>query len=171
MRIPKVLHHPPKKWTFGPKTAKLCPKLTFLAKYRHFGPFGLMAEQKRCQQGAKVDFHYVGIKTFASSQKRPNFAQKWLYWPNIGHFWAILSHAWTKNDASKVFRWFSVIWVPKLLLIPIKIRNFVPKKAKFGQKYDFLVILGQMLAFLAHFVPCPTKKQCKKRWLGGSSVM
>ena len=52
--------------------------------------------------------------------------------------------------------------VPKLLLTPIKIRIFGPKTAKFGPKFAFLVILGQILSFLAHLVPCPTKKQCEQ---------
>ena len=52
--------------------------------------------------------------------------------------------------------------VPKLLLTPIKIRIFGPKTAKFGPKYAYLVILGQILPFLAHFVQCPTKKQCEQ---------
>ena len=38
--------------------------------------------------------------------------------------------------------------VPKLLLTPIKIRIFGQKTAKFGPKYAFLVILGQILPFL-----------------------
>ena len=42
--------------------------------------------------------------------------------------------------------------VPKLLLTPIKIRIFGPKTAKFGPKSAFLVILGQILPFFAHFV-------------------
>ena len=37
--------------------------------------------------------------------------------------------------------------------------SFDPKTAKFGPKCAFLVILGQILAFSALFVPCPTKKQ------------
>ena len=92
---------------------------------------------------------------------------------------------------------FSIIWVPKLLLTPLKIRIFGPKTAKFGQKdaflvilghfaqdtyllnpikirlfgpktakigpkSAFLVILGQILPFFAHFVQCPTKKQCEQ---------
>ena len=36
-----------------------------------------------------------------------------------------------------------IMWVPKLLLSPVKIRNFGQKSAKFGPK----------MAFLAHFVP------------------
>ena len=47
--------------------------------------------------------------------------------------------------------------VPKLLLTPIKIRIFGPKTAKFGPKSAFLVILGQILAFLVHMMPSPTQ--------------
>ena len=58
---------------------------------------------------------------------------------------------------------FSAMWVPKLLLTPKKIRIFGPKTANFGPKYAFVVILGEILAFLAHLVPCPTKKkQCEE---------
>ena len=42
--------------------------------------------------------------------------------------------------------------VPKLLLTPLKIRIFGPKTAKIGPKYAFLVIFGQILAFLAQYV-------------------
>ena len=50
------------------------------------------------------------------------------------------------------------MWVPKLLLTPIKIRIFGPKTAKFGPKSAFLVILGQILPFFAPFVQFLTKK-------------
>ena len=57
--------------------------------------------------------------------------------------------------------------VPKLLLTPIKIRIFGPKTAKFGPKSAFLVILGQILPFFAHFVQWPTKNNVNKvpRWV------
>ena len=58
------------------------------------------------------------------------------------------------------------MWVPKIFLTPVKVRISGPKTAKFGQKYAFLVILGQILAFFAHFVPCLTKKQ----WQQGALV-
>ena len=61
--------------------------------------------------------------------------------------------------------------VPKLLLTPIKIRIFGPKMAKFGPKYAFLDILGQILAFFTHFIPCLSKKKMRTRCLGRSSVM
>ena len=56
----------------------------------------------------------------------------------------------------------SVTWVLKILLPPKKNKDFWPKKANQAQKYAFVVILGQILAFLAHLVPCPTNKQCKR---------
>ena len=72
-----------------------------------------------------------------------------------------------KNNADKLSRWFSVMLVPKLLLTPIKIRIFGPKTAKFGPKSAFLVILGQILPFFAHFVQWPTKNNVYKvpRWV------
>ena len=62
---------------------------------------------------------------------------------------------------------FSNMWVPKLLLTPIKIRIFSPQTAKICPKYAFLVIFNQILAFFAHFVPCPNKNQCEQgaRWV------
>ena len=57
--------------------------------------------------------------------------------------------------------------VPKLLLTPMKIRFFGLKTVKFGPKYAFLVILGQILPFFAHFVQCPTKNNVNEvpRWV------
>ena len=54
---------------------------------------------------------------------------------------------------------FSIIWVQKLLLPPVRIRIFGLKTAKFGRKLAFLVILGKIFVFVAHFVPSLTKKQ------------
>ena len=42
------------------------------------------------------------------------------------------------------------MWVTKLLISPVKIRIFCPKKSKFGLKMAFLFILGQALP--AHWV-------------------
>ena len=109
---------------------------------------------------------YTLLSIFFCATKK---TQKMAFWAKYQHFWPIWSNAWPKNNADKLSRWFSVMLVPKLLLTPIKIRIFGPKTAKFGPKYAFLVILGQILAFLAHFIPCPTKKQGAKvyfRYLG-----
>ena len=41
------------------------------------------------------------------------------------------------------------MWVTKLLISPVKIRIFCPKKSKFGPKMAFLFFLGQaMQAYL-----------------------
>ena len=42
------------------------------------------------------------------------------------------------------------MWVTKLLISPVKIRIFCPKKSKFGPKMAFLFFLGQALP--AHLV-------------------
>ena len=57
--------------------------------------------------------------------------------------------------------------VPKLLLNPIKIRIFGPKTAKFGPKYAFLVILGQILPFLHILSNARPKNNVNKvpRWV------
>ena len=51
---------------------------------------------------------------------------------------------------NKVPRWVFRMWVTKLLISPVKIRIFCPKKSKFGPKMAFLFILGQALP--AHLV-------------------
>ena len=57
--------------------------------------------------------------------------------------------------------------VPKLLLTPIKIRILGPKTAKFGPKYAFFVILGQILAFLPILSHTRPKTNASKvpRWV------
>ena len=85
------------------------------------------------------------------AQKRQNLAQYWhfrSFWANYQHFWPILSHALPKYNANKVPRWFSVMWVPKHLLSPVKIRIFCPKTTKFCPKLAYLVVLSH------HLVPC-----------------
>ena len=54
---------------------------------------------------------------------------------------------WTRPPAG-----FSVMWVTKLLISPVKKRIFCPKTTKFGPKLAFLVKLGQ--AMQAYSVPC-----------------
>ena len=101
-------------------------------------------------------------KNWILGPKTAKFGPKLAFWAKYRHFCPIWSKAWPKNDANKLSLWFSVMLVPKLLLTPIKIRIFGPKMAKFGPKSSFLVILGQILAFLAHVVQCPTKIQCEQ---------
>ena len=93
---------PPKNWIWGPKTAKFCPKLAFLAKY--------------------------------------------------GHFLPIWSNTWPQNNVDKLPRWFFRYVITKTFICPHKNKIFGPKPANFGPKYAIMVILGQILVFLDHFV-------------------
>ena len=97
----------------------------------------MFSTRKRCIIGLLIwwyqKLYSLPPKIVFLVQKRPNLAQNWHFWPNITY-----------------------------LLTPIKIRIFGPKTAKFGPKYAFLVIFGQILAFLAHFVQCQTEKQCEQ---------
>ena len=106
-------------------------------------------------------------KNWILGPKTAKFGPKLAFGAKYRHFCPIWSKAWPKNDANKLSRWFSVMLVPKLLLTPIKIWLFGPKSAKFGPKSAFLVILGQILPFFAHFVQWPTKNNVYKvpRWV------
>ena len=95
-------------------------------------------------------------------QKRPNLAQNWHFRPNIGIFGPFDLIPDKKTMRTSCLGGFSIMWVPKLLLTPTKIRIFGPKTSKFGPKYAFLVILGQILPFFAHFIQCLTKNQCEQ---------
>ena len=122
------------------------------------------------KKGVSLDSRYEGTKIFTPcpqkigfwAQKRPNLAQNWHFGPNIGIFGPFDLMPDQKTMRTSCLGGFSIIWVPKLLLTPLKIRIFGLKTAKFGPKYAFLDILGQILAFFAHFVPCLTKNQCKQ---------
>ena len=103
----------------------------------------------------------VKIRIFGS--KTAKFGPKLKFLAKYRHFWPIWFGGRQKSMQTRCLGGFSVIWVPKLLLTPINISFFGQKTAKFGPNYAFVIILGQILAFLSHFIPCPTKKQCK--WL------
>ena len=151
------------KVDFWPQISK------FLGKKAHFRLSGqlephrsMFSTQKMCLIGLPIwgyqNFYSLPPKIGFWAQKQPNLAQKLA---KYRHFWPIRSNAWPKNNADKLPKWFSVMLVPKHLLTPIKIWIFGPKTAKFGPKYAFLVNLGQILPFFAHFVQFPTKNQCK----------
>ena len=120
------------------------------------------------EQGVSLESWHEGTKILLPAPKNwiwgpktAKFGPKLAFWAKYQHFWPIWSNAWPKNNADKLPKWFSIMLVPKLLLTPKKIRLFGPKMAKFGPKSAFLVILGQILPFFAHFVQCPTKNQCE----------
>ena len=72
--------------------------------------------------------------------------------PNIAIFCTFCPMPDQKTMWTRCLGGFSVMWVTKLLISPVKKRIFCPKTTKFGQKLAFLVNLGQ--AMQASSVPC-----------------
>ena len=137
-------------WT--PKTGSILPKLgwTLLGTHRWL---------------------YEGTKSFTPSpqnivflaKKRPNLAQNWHFWPNNGIFGPFGRMPDQNTMRTSCLGGSSVIWVPKLLLTPVKIRIFGSKTAKFGPKLKFL-------AKYRHFWPIwfgGRQKLMQTRCLGG----
>ena len=157
----------PKNWIFGPKTAKFGPKLAFSAKYRHFWPIWSNAWPKNNADKLPKWFSVMlvpkllltPIKIRIFGTKTAKFGPKLAFFCHFGQF---DPGADQKTMQLRCIGAFSIKWVSKLLLPLIKIRIYGPLTAIFGPKYAFLVILGQILAFSAHLVPCPIKKQCKQ---------
>ena len=131
----------------------------------------MFSTRKRCLIGIPIrgyqNFYSLPPKNWILGPKTAKFGPKLAFWAKYRHFCPIWSKAWPKNDANKLSRWFSVMLVPKLLLTPIKIRIFGPKTAKFGPKYAFLVILGQILPFLHILSNARPKNNVNKvpRWV------
>ena len=92
------------------------------------------------------------------AHKRPNLAQNWLFWPDIGICGPFGLMADQNTMQRRCLGGFSVTWVPKLLLPPVRLGFMAPK----GQIWSKISIFGQLLAFLAYFFPCPTKKNANK---------
>ena len=162
---------PKQKNTFGPKYSIFWVKIAHFHPYRPIGatPVNVFNTKEVSHwfpdiRIPKVKLHPLQKRSFGP--KRPNAASNWHLWPNIGIFGPID----LMPDQKKMRTGCpsgSIMWVPKLLLTPIKIRLFGPKTAKFGPKSAFLVILGQILPFFAHFVQCPTKNKFEQgAWVG-----
>ena len=109
------------------------------------------------------------------SKLHTSFLKKIDFWPKNSQIYpisgifcqisAFLTHVGpclAKKNVNKVPRWFFCYMGTKTFVSSCKIRVFGPKTVIFSPKYAFLVILSQILAFLAHLVPCPTKKQCEQ---------
>ena len=172
MLVPKLLLTPIKLGFLAQKRPNLVQNLhfwSFWAKYCHFCTFCPMPDQKpmgtRCLGWFSVmwvtKLLISPVKKGFFAQKRPNLAQNWHFGPDIDNFGPFDLMPDQKTMRTSCLCGFFIMWVPKRLLAPIKIRIFGPKTAKFGPKSAFLVILGQILPFFAHFVQCPTKNQCE----------
>ena len=72
--------------------------------------------------------------------------------PNIAIFCTFCPMPDQKQIWTRCLGGFSVMWVTKLLISPVKKRIFCPTTTKFGPKFVFLVNLGQ--AMQVYSVPC-----------------
>ena len=79
------------------------------------------------------------LKKWIFGPKRARFlAQIWHFWLNISIFVPFGPMPDQKTMGARCLGVFSVTWVPKVLLPPIKIRIFGPKTAIFAPKSNML---------------------------------
>ena len=79
-------------------------------------------------------------------------------------YWQFCQKKQCKQGAQVVFYY---VGTKNFCFLPYKIRIFDQKTAKFGLTHAFLVLQGQILAYLIHLVPCPTNKTMPTRCLTG----
>ena len=105
-----------------------------------------MADQKNdANKVPRWFFRYMGDKTFASSckirsfgPKRPNLVRIFGHFGlNIGIFGPFRPMPDQKTMRTRCPGVFSVMWLPKLLLSPIRIRIFAQKQPNLARKWHF----------------------------------
>ena len=89
----------------------------------------------------------------------------WHFSPNNGLSGLVLPRI--KCEQIRCLGSFLICGYQKFFSLPKMLGFLAQIIAKLGPKLAFLDILSQILAFLAHLVPYPTKKQCE----GDSEVM
>ena len=75
------------------------------------------------------------------AQKRPNLVKNvhfWSFWSFWSFFCPFCPMPDQKPMRTRRLGWFSVMWVAKLLISPVKFRIFCPRTTKFGPKFAFL---------------------------------
>ena len=158
MWVPKLLLTPIKIRIFGHKRPNLTQNC-FLAIDWHFWPIWFHGQPTNVANTVpRWFFRYVGTKTFASSckirnfgPKRPNLVQNMLFcpfWPNIGNFGPFCPMPDKNTMQTRCLCVFSGIWVPKLLLSPVRIRIFCPKRLKGWLAIAKLIPLSLFISLL-----------------------
>ena len=87
------------------------------------------------------------------------------YW----HFWSTWSHDRPKMMQTRCLGGFSVTWVPKLLLSPVRIW-FLAQKGQIWSKICIFGHFGPNIGIFGPFRPMPDQKTMQTRCLGGFSV-
>ena len=114
---------------------------------------------------ARWFFRYLG------TNKRPNLAHNWLFWPNIGILGPFGPIADPKNDANKVPRWFFRYMGNKTFSSSRKNQFFFgPKRPNLVQNMHFGHFRPNIGIFCL-FRLMPDQKTMRTRCLGGFSVM
>ena len=93
------------------------------------------------REGTKI-FTPCPQKIGFGAQKRPNLAQNWHFGPNIGIFGPFDLMPDQKTMQTSCLGGFSIMWVPKLLLTPIKLGFFCPNTVKFCPNWHFWPNIG-----------------------------
>ena len=141
------------KCRFGPILAIFGPKsLIFMLVSKSFGTN--ITENHLDNLSAL----FFGQALVQMGQKCRYLAQNASFGPNIGIFGPLDLMRDQKTMRTSCLGGFLLCWYQNFYLL----RLFGPKTAKFGPRSAFLVILGQILPFFAHFVQCPTKNQCEQ---------
>ena len=101
-------------------------------------------------------------------QKRPNLAQNWLFWPNIGIFGPFGPMADQKTMRTRCLGCFSVTWEPKLLLPPVRIRIFAGWCG--ALLVGWLVVVARGLYLARHLFTFSKNLEYKKVLQSGSNI-
>ena len=151
-------------------------KLTFSPKYQNFGvKFVHFCPWSRAGQYFQYDVslvpRYEGTKSFASSPKKHlkyfgpktvQFGPKVSFFVILSQILAFLAHLMPcptkKTVRTRCLGGFMICGYQSYGSLPQRLGLLACKTAKFCPKYALLVILGQILAFLAHLMPCQTTK-------------
>merc|ERR1712012_1110080 len=94
------------------------------------------------EKGVSLESRYEGTKSFTpcpqkigfGAQKRPNLAQNWHFGPNIGIFGPFYLMPDQKTMWTRCLGGFSVMWVTKLMISPVKKKDFLPKNDQIWPK-------------------------------------
>ena len=125
--------------------------MTFCPKYPNYPSIQITDPCFQHEKGVLSDSWYEGTKRFTPSpkngflaQKRPNLAQNWHFRPNMGIFCPFDPIPDHKTMWTSCLGGFSVMWLPKLLFAPIKIRFL-------AQNQPILVQNMQLWSFWAKY--------------------
>ena len=119
----------------------LGPNIQIFGPKKHIFPlaanWSLTDQCFQHEKGVSLDSRYEGTKSFIPPPKK-----NWIFGPKTAKFGPFDLMPDQKTMRTSCPSGFSIMWVPKLLLTPLKIKIFGPKTAKFGPKYAFLFILA-----------------------------